>query len=106
MEDLISNSKNVLFHIEKLLTNLQELHFSKLLQFFNSKNMNDLEVRFLEYCVKCFLEEQKEELLKSKEKFDNKNDFNYLLEISFIEYITEFEKKYNKEFRRGNKWKK
>lgn len=106
MEDLILNNKNILFYIERLLTNIQELHFNKLLQFFKCKNMNELEVIFFEYSVKCFLEKEKNELLKVKDNFKDKNDFIYLLEISFIEYITEFEKQYNKEFKRGSKWKK
>lgn len=103
MEDLIKKNTTVLFITERLLTNLQELHYNKLLHFLNCKNMIDLEVSFLDYCVKEYLKKEKEEINRLRENV-LKNDEDYILyiEISYKEFIENFEKQYNQFFRRGN----
>lgn len=107
MEEFLEKDNQSSFEVEVLLTNIQELHFSKLLQFFNCKNMNDLELKFKKYCIYNFIRENEIEIKRVKDNvlFDEQDYLEYL-RLLFKEYLKNFEKQYNKTFRRGKEWKK
>lgn len=103
MDEQLKNNKSILFNTERVLTNIQELHYARLLQFFNCKNMNDLEVSFLNYCIESFLNDHKEELIKFKtESLKDNEEYINFTEVYYKEYLYNFEKKYNQYFKRGN----
>lgn len=100
MENTIKNiiMEKHLFESELFLTKLQDLHYNKLLTFFKSKDMLELQENFANYILNSFIKDKSKSIEKDyNNHFQGRpEEFEEYVKIIYKEYVDFWRRLYDK----------